>query len=114
MNPETKHAEEVSKWLAWLTASTESADIRLEAGWDLPALKDMNALSAYLKITPPANRNAVFESLNYLVMPPVIEDYALMSDIINNYLAAAADGTMTCQEALDAAQADCVAQIKLK
>lgn len=114
MNPETEHAEEVSKWLAWLTASTESADIRLEAGWDLPALKDMNALSAYLKITPPANRNAVFESLNYLVMPPVIEDYALMSDIINNYLAAAADGTMTVKDALDAAQADCVAQIKLK
>lgn len=113
MNPETKHPEEVATWLAWLASSTTSADIRLAAGWDLPALKDLSALSAYLEITPPDNREAVFESLNYLVMPPVIEDYALMSDIIGQKLAAAAEGTITVQEALDQAQAECVAQIKL-
>ncbi len=113
MNPETKHPEEVATWLAWLAASTASADIRLAAGWDLPALKDLSALASYLEITPPDNREAVFESLNYLVMPPVIEDYALMSDIIGQKLAAAADGTITVQEALDQAQAECVAQIKL-
>ena len=113
MNPETKHAEEVATWLAWLASSTASADIRLTAGWDLPALKDLSALSAYLEITPPDNREAVFESLNHLVMPPVIEDYALMSDIITQKLAAAAEGTITAQEALDQAQAECEAQIKL-
>lgn len=113
MNPETEHPEEVATWLAWLASSTASADIRLAAGWDLPALKDLNALASYLEITPPDNREAVFESLNYLVMPPVIEDYALMSDIIGQKLAAAADGTITVQEALDQAQAECVAQIKL-
>ena len=113
MNPETKHPEEVAQWLAWLTASTTSADISLEAGWDLPALKDLGALSSYLEITPPDNREAVFKSLDYLVMPPVIEDYALMSDIITQKLAAAAEGTITAQEALDQAQAECEAQIKL-
>ena len=113
MNPETEHPTEVATWLAWLASSTESADIRLAAGWDLPALKDLNALSSYLDITPPDNREAVFESLNYLVMPPVIEDYALMSDIITQKLAAAAEGTITVQEALDQAQAECEAQIKL-
>ena len=113
MNPETEHPEEVAEWLAWLTSSTESADIRLAAGWDLPALKDLNALSSYLEITPPDNRKAVFESLDYLVMPPVIEDYALMSNIIGQYLSAAADGTMTVTDALNAAQADCEAQITL-
>lgn len=113
MNPETEHPEEVAEWLAWLTSSTESADIRLAAGWDLPALKDLNALSSYLEITPPDNRTAVFESLDYLVMPPVIEDYALMSDIIGQYLSAAADGTMSVTDALNAAQADCEAQITL-
>ncbi len=113
MNPETKHPEEVAQWLAWLTASTTSADIRLEAGWDLPALKDLGALSSYLEITPPDNREAVFKSLDYLVMPPVIEDYALMSDIITQKLTAAAEGTITAQEALDQAQAECEAQIKL-
>lgn len=113
MNPETEHPEEVATWLAWLASSTTSADIRLEAGWDLPALKDLDALSSYLEITPPDNREAVFESLDYLVMPPVIEDYALMSDIISQKLAAAAEGTITVQEALDQAQAECEAQIKL-
>lgn len=113
MNPETEHSAEVAEWLAWLTASTASADIRLEAGWDLPALKDLNTLSSYLEITPPDNREAVFKSLDYLVMPPVIEDYALMSDIITQKLAAAAEGTITVQEALDQAQAECVSQISL-
>lgn len=113
MNPETKHPEEVATWLAWLTSSKASADLRLEAGWDLPALKDLDLLSSYLEITPPANRKAVFESLDYLVMPPVIEDYALMGDIITQKLSAAADGTITVQEALDQAQAECEAQIHL-
>lgn len=113
MNPETKYPTEVATWLAWLASSTTAADIRLEAGWDLPALKDLNALSSYLDITPPDNREAVFESLDYLVMPPVIEDYALMSDIISQKLAAAADGTISVQEALDQAQAECEAQITL-
>ena len=113
MNPDTKYPTEVATWLAWLASSTTSADIRLEAGWDLPSLKDLNALSSYLDITPPDNREAVFESLDYLVMPPVIEDYALMSDIISQKLSAAADGTITVQEALDQAQAECEAQITL-
>ncbi|MBS1418744.1 MAG: sugar ABC transporter substrate-binding protein [Clostridia bacterium] len=113
LNPESKNQEAAATWLAWLTSSTRSAEIRLEAGWDLPALSDMDALASYLEITPPENREAVFESLNYLAMPPVIEDYALMSDIIGQYLAAAADGTMTVEDALNAAQADCEAQISL-
>ena len=113
LNPESKNREAAATWLAWLTSSTKSAEIRLEAGWDLPALSDMDALASYLEITPPENREAVFESLNYLVLPPVIEDYALMSDIIGRYLAAAADGTMTVEDALNAAQADCEAQISL-
>lgn len=113
INPESKNQEAAAAWLAWLTSSTASADIRLEAGWDLPALSDMNALAKYLEITPPDNREAVFDSLNYLIMPPVIEDYALMSDIIGNYLSQASEGKMTVTDALNAAQADCEAQIKL-
>ena len=113
MNPETKNADAVATWLAWLTGSTASADIRLAHGWDLPALKDMDALSAYLEVTPPENKVAVFDSLNYLVMPPVIEDYAKMCDIINEKLTAAAAGTMTVEDALNAAQAECEAQITL-
>lgn len=113
MNPETEHAEAVATWLAWFTSSAASAQLRLDADWELPALADMNALSTYLEKNPPANRKAVFDSLNYLVMPPVVEDSALLGDIVTQYLSAAASGAMTVEEALDAAQADCTAQIKL-
>ncbi len=114
MNPKTEHPEAVTAWLTWLTSSTASADIRLAAGWDLPALKNMDDLKAYLDITPPDNREAVFKSLDYLVMPPVIEDYAMMSDIIGEKLAAAVSGDITVEEALNQAQSECEAKITLK
>ena len=52
----------------------------------------------------------MFDSLDYLVLPPTIEDYSLMSDIIGQKPAA---GSMTVQQALDAAQSECEAQITL-
>ena len=113
INADSKNKEAAATWITWLASSETAAKMRIEAGWDLPAIKDEATLSAYLEITPPDNREAVFESLNYLVVPPVIEDYALMSDIIGQKLAAAAAGTITVQDALDQAQAECEAQIKL-
>ena len=100
-------------WITWLCSSPAAAEIRIEAGWDLPAINDEEVLASYLDLTPPENREIVFESLDYLVVPPVIEDYALMSDIIGQQLEAAAAGTVTVQEALDEAQAQCEAQISL-
>lgn len=114
INNASDKKEAAATWITWLTSSDKAAAIRIEAGWDLPAIKDQSTLSAYLDITPPANRQAVFDSLNYLVVPPVIEDYSLMSDIIGQKLSAAAAGTLTVQEALDQAQSECQAQISLK
>lgn len=114
INNASDKKEAAATWITWLTSSDTAAAIRIEAGWDLPAIKDQSTLSAYLDITPPANRQAVFDSLNYLVVPPVIEDYSLMSDIIGQKLSAAAAGTLTVQEALDQAQSECQAQISLK
>ena len=114
INNASDKKEAAATWITWLTSSDKAAAIRIEAGWDLPAIKDQSTLSAYLDITPPANRQAVFDSLNHLVVPPVIEDYSLMSDIIGQKLAAAAAGTITAQEALDQAQSECQAQISLK
>lgn len=114
INNASDKKEAAATWITWLTSSDKAAVIRIEAGWDLPAIKDQSTLSAYLDITPPANRQAVFDSLNYLVVPPVIEDYSLMSDIIGQKLSAAAAGTLTVQEALDQAQSECQAQISLK
>ena len=113
VNEASENKEAAMTWITWLCSSPTAAEIRIEAGWDLPAINDEEVLSSYLDLTPPDNREAVFESLDYLVVPPVIEDYALMSDIIGQQLEAAAAGTVTVQEALDAAQAQCEAQIAL-
>lgn len=110
----TDEAKAAAKsWLGFLASSDETAAIRLEAGWDLPALSDMNALSSYLEITPPDNRKAVFESLDALVLPPIINDYSQMSDILTECIAKAADGLCTPKEALDDAQSQCESKITL-
>lgn len=110
----TDEAKAAAKsWLGFLASGDETAAIRLEAGWDLPALSDMNALSSYLEITPPDNRKAVFESLDALVLPPIINDYSQMSDILTECIAKAADGLCTPKEALDDAQSQCESKITL-
>lgn len=113
INAESENKEAAATWITWLCSSDAAAQLRIDAGWDLPAINDEAALAPYLEQTPPANRQAVFDSLEYLVLPPTIEDYSLMSDIVGQKLAAAASGSMTVQEALDEAQSECEAQISL-
>ena len=101
-------------WINWLASSDESAKMRIEASWNLPAINNQDILSAYLEQTPPDNRQAVFDSLDYLVTPPIIEDYSQMSDIINGKLGEAASGKITPDEALEQAQKECTEKITLK
>lgn len=113
ISADSKHKEAAATWITWLCSSDTAAQMRIEAGWDLPAINDEAVLAPYLNQTPPANRQAVFDSLDYLVLPPTIEDYSLMSDIIGQKLSAVAAGSMTVQQALDEAQSECEAQISL-
>ena len=114
INPDSKNREAAAKWITWLTSSDKSAEIRLADGWDLPAIKNEDTLKSYLDQKKPENRQAVFDSLNFLVIPPVIEDYTMMSDIIGEKLKAAASGSMTVEEALNAAQKQCEEKVKIK
>ena len=88
--------------------------MRIEAGWDLPAVSDESVLSGYLEITPPDNRQAVFDSLDYLAVAPIIEEYSMMADMITDKLSLAVSGELTVEEALNQAQEECSAQIKLQ
>ena len=114
INKNSKKAEQALKWISFMSASKEAAKIRVDAGWELPAVTYPDVLASYLEQTPPASRQVVFDSLQYLVTPPVIEQFAEMADIIGRHLEAARDGTKTPQEALDAAQKELEAKIKLK
>ena len=114
VNADSDKKEAAATWINWLASSDTSAQMRIDAGWDLPAISNEEVLSGYLKLTPPENRQAVFDSLNYLTVAPIIEDYSLMSDIITGKLSLAASGEITVQEALDQAQEECSAQISLQ
>lgn len=114
VNADSDKKEAAATWINWLASSDTSAQMRIDVGWDLPAISNEEVLSGYLKLTPPENRQAVFDSLNYLTVAPIIEDYSLMSDIITGKLSLAASGEITVQEALDQAQEECSAQISLQ
>ena len=114
VNADSDKKEAAITWITWLASSPEAAQMRIDAGWDLPAIKDEAVLNTYLTVTPPENKAAVFESLDSLVVPPVIEDYAMMSDIITMKLSEAASGKISAEDALNQAQEECEAAITLK
>lgn len=98
--------EAATKFAAFISGSAETANIRLDANWDLPVALTEEVTSKYLSVTPPENKQAVIDSLNYLVMPPSLENFNAIADILGSYLEQATSGSMTPQEALDQAQND--------
>ena len=62
-------------------------------------------LTQYLDVTPPDNRPAVFDSMDYAVAPPALLEQGAVSEIIGNVLGTLETNDMTAQEALDEIQA---------
>ncbi|MEZ4517361.1 MAG: hypothetical protein R3C44_11200 [Chloroflexota bacterium] len=60
----------------------------------------------YLTQTPPDNRQAVFDSLEYAIVPPVIVRQNEMQDAVNQLIEQVTLGQLTPQEALDQAKTD--------
>lgn len=114
ISKDSKNVEAALEWISFLSASEEAAKIRIEAGWELPAVMHPEILDLYRSITPPPSKGVVFESLDYLVTPPVIEQFSEMADIMNRHLEAARYGAKTPKQALDDAQAELERTISLK
>jgi len=100
----SKHPQEAYEWVKFFTSDPEMANIRIASGWELPALKDPALFQAYLSQTPPANRQAVIDSLEFAVVPPVIVRQSEMQDGINKLLEQVMLDQLTPQEALDQAK----------
>ncbi len=98
--------EAAIKFASFVSGSDEAAKIRLDANWDLPVALTDEITDSYLSVSPPANKKAVIDSLDYLVMPPSLENFSAIADILGSYLEQVVAGQMTAQEALDKAQAD--------
>ncbi|MCH4891333.1 sugar ABC transporter substrate-binding protein [Acidaminobacter sp. JC074] len=98
--------EAAVKFASFISGSSEAAKIRLDANWDLPVALTDDVTETYLSVTPPENKQAVIDSLDYLVMPPSLEDFSAIADTLGSYLEQALAGKMTPKEALDKAQED--------
>lgn len=108
----TNHPQEAWEWAKFFTSSPEVAKIRVKSNWELPALNNPDYFSEYLMQRPPENRQVVFDSLEYAVVPPVIEKQNEMTDIVNSLLEQVKLGQITPQEALDQAKVQIEALIK--
>lgn len=101
VNARSGKADAAQKWIAFLTSSKEMADTRLASSWELPPVADDALFATYLKKDKPANRQAVLDSLEATVLPPVIEAQQEMQDALSQELSAAAAGRKTVEAALN-------------
>lgn len=102
----SKNKEAAQKWVTYLTSSDTMVSTRLATSWELPPVADEAKLAGYLKAGKPANRQAVFTSLEKVVLPPVIKRQQEMQDAVTKELTDAAAGRKTVDQALaDAAKA---------
>jgi multiple sugar transport system substrate-binding protein len=97
----TDHPDEAAQWIAFLTGSPTTVDTRLASSWELPAVADDEAFASYLEITPPDNRQAVFDALDHIALPPVIERQQEMQDIVSQALERIVSDGVDVQQALD-------------
>ncbi len=112
VSADSDRQEAAYRWLRFFTSSPEAAKIRVDASWELPTLTDESLYDSYLAIEPPANREVVLKSLEYAIVPPVIERQAEMQDAVNALLERAVAGELTAQEALEQAKTEIEALLK--
>jgi len=105
ISPSSAKQEAAAKFIDAMGSDPDIVKLRLDASWELPTIADQALLSQYLTITPPANRAAVFTSMDYAVAPPALVEAGAATEIINNVLSTLETNDMTAQEALDEIQA---------
>ncbi|WP_214110159.1 ABC transporter substrate-binding protein [Acrocarpospora catenulata] len=96
----TKVGKQAYAWAKFLSSSPVAATTRIQSSWELPPVSDQAVLAGYLKDPKPANRQAVFDSLNAIALPPVIKRQQEMQDAVTQELTSAAAGRKTVEQAL--------------
>ncbi|MBA2175849.1 sugar ABC transporter substrate-binding protein [Halobacillus locisalis] len=106
VSADSEKQEAAYKFAAFMSASDQAAETRVEASWELPAITNDDILSPYLEQTPPENRQAVFEALDSLVLPPVVENWSRISDVTNQEFEKALNGDQTPEEVLNTLESE--------
>ena len=101
VSPSSDKKEAAAKFADAMGSDPDIVQLRLDASWELPTIADQSKLTQYLEITPPANRAAVFDSMDYAAAPPALKESGAASEIINNVLSTLEMNDISAQEALD-------------
>lgn len=105
IHPDSAQQEAAARFIDAMGSDPDIVQLRLDAAWELPTIADQEKLAQYIEVTPPANRAAVFESMEYAVAPPALIEQAAAADIINSVLETLETNDVSAQEALDDIQA---------
>lgn len=109
--------EKLSAALRFINAMGSDPDIvklRLDSQWELPVVSDEALMAQYLKVTPPNNKIAVLESMDYAVTPPALEEFGYAVEILNPLLTGLESTDLSAQQLLDQAQSELESAIELK
>ncbi|GAA4169018.1 sugar ABC transporter substrate-binding protein [Gryllotalpicola koreensis] len=103
VSKDAKDKTAAQKWAEYLTSSKEMVDVRLKAGWELPAVSDESLLQPYLTAGTPANRQAVFDSLEKVANAPQLgANSQKIQDDVTNALGEIAAGRQKTATAIPA------------
>ncbi len=105
VSPASEKKEAAAKFIDAMGSDPDIVQLRLDSSWELPTIADQSKLSQYIDMTPPANRKAVFDSMDFAAAPPALEEQGAVVEIIDNMLSTLEMNDMTAQEALDEIQA---------
>ena len=114
ISPSSDKKEAAFRFLNAMGSDPDIVKLRLASQWELPVVSDEALMAEYLNITPPDNKAAVLESMDYAVTPPALEEFSYAVEIFNPLLVGLESTTMSAQELLDKAQAELEQAISLK
>ncbi|WP_149202104.1 ABC transporter substrate-binding protein [Actinotalea subterranea] len=96
----SEHPAEATAFAEFLAGSDVTAQLRLESGWELPPTSDETVVADYLALGAPANRQAVFDSLeNVALTPDLGERAAEVQDVVDALLTEVAAGRVSAADA---------------
>ena len=101
VSPSSDKKEAAAKFIDAMGSDPDIVQLRLDASWELPTIADQSRLSQYLEMTPPANRAAVFTSMDYASAPPALVEAGAASEIIGNVLTTLETSDVSAQDALN-------------
>ncbi len=114
ISPTSTKQEAAAKFIDAMGSDADIVKLRLDASWELPTIADQAQLAQYLTVTPPANRAAVFASMDFAVAPPALVDASVAAETVNALFSGLDLSDMTAQEALDQLQATLTDTVKIE